>query len=534
MPRPLSSRMIPQEMFSIPAEDPPAYISMVIPPRGMHTAMPLPRMAKDVCRLVEDMVYYEGTYKTRIGTTVLGPSATEDILYAQEFIVSTGNSFVIRWKSNCVEWYNSGSWVEVVGPPLNGKMVDLFSTTGWGDKVIFTNGSQKLYELDLTTLIPTYTELTDSPAGAFHVSTFYKHVIASLDNGIYWSVSGNNADWNGLSSGYEDFLSGPIERQCAVIPVTDILAFVIRSNSVRSMRPTGDFDVPFQFEELYTNVGSLSPASVARIKNPSGVIFVSHDSVILATPSEFRDIGLPIRRELSFKPQALQFAWGVYDPREDTYRLLMEDKSGIRRQWRYNVGQDIWTRDNLQFIPRTISFTRLAQSISIDEATEIIDHVSEAIDYYGLIEDIATGIYATQTLSGDRFVVRDSATTTSSATRDVDNYGHVVAGGFRIETGYVNNEAPVKRTEMIAVDIEYEANRSTSVVLEYSIDGGLTWNLFSSQILTATTKSELARFTGRVEARHFQIAIKSSTVGVFQLHGVYPKLSTGSEIADAG
>jgi hypothetical protein len=535
MPRSLTNRNVMGVIETPTDPDKTAqWVPLMFPPRGMNTSGPLPRLSKDTCRLVEDMVFYDGTYKSRDGTKVLGTSSVVDLIHAQEFVLSNGESYMLRMTPTAVEWYSAGTWIAAAGPALLGNITAAFSFTGWNDTVVFTNDTGHLGVVEFSTGVPVVSLLTNSPLNVTHITTFSKRIIASKVDGVYWCVKGDNTDWSGLGSGYEDFLASPggvLEGQAGVVPITDQLAFVIRSNSIRSMRPTQDFDAPFEFEELYANVGSVSPMTIARTRN--GAIFVSRDSVVLANAQGVQDIGKPIRRSLSFKPTSLRYASGAFDPRENTYRLIMQDSSGNNKSWRYNLEQDIWTKDNLKFEPRSVSFTRLTQAKTVDEIFDIVDDVEDAIDDFGLVENVAGAIYTSTIRSGPRFVLRDSIDAAATTMRDVDDTGGTVPSGFRFETGYILAAKPFDKTELLYVDIEYESSHDIIGKLDYSIDGGATWKPFSTRTLATTVKSTVARFVGRVNENQFQIALSSDIIGTFRLHGLYTYITGGAEVEDA-
>jgi len=482
--------------------------------RGMNTTSPLVSMSPDQLRLVRNLGIRYDAYATRDGTDVIGTISPTELLYATDVFTTDGEYHLCRWRVDGVDVFIDGVWTAAVGDAWTGERFAPFALTGWGDLLLFTAGDgQKVFQLEFLP-VPTLTELTDSPVGVLHLTTFNGRVIASVDDGtIAWSVKNDHTDWTGLGSGFEDLRSAPggkIDQQTAVVPITDETAYCIRTNSVWQMGNTGDFDAPFAFTRLFTYVGSRWPATVVQI--PRGVICLGDAGQVWQIEGgQFIDIAEPIHDVVNTMMQAQKrLASAAYDLKFDEYRLIRPDENSLTAQkiLRYSLSKKAWTEDVYPFPIRSISYTQFAKKLTIDELPGSIDSLLGSIDDLGVGVRNPGAVYAMARDS--RWVVRDDSLKNNDANRDVNFAGARAASGFRVESGDIKVGDPIKRQEFVELLCWYEADTDVLLTFDYSYDGGVIWDIASEVLAPATDgRPRAVKVYRTADREHLQFAVST-------------------------
>jgi len=504
--------------------------------KGMDKQSPLVNMDPEKLRLVRNTTVRYGAYKTRDGTSATGTVATNDLLYATDVILPDGSYYMVRWRVDGVDVWFDSDW-HTIASTFVGGVNSPFALTGWIDRVVFTAGEgQKLFELTFNPMV--VSEITDSPVGIIHLATFNGRVVGSKQEGgsVAWSVKNNHTDWTGLGSGEEDLLSAPggkPDTQTAVVPVTDQVAFCVRSQSVWQMRETGDFDAPFEFSRLYTYIGSRWPMTVAAI--PRGFIALGDSGQIWKVDtSGYQDVSDPIHDDLTSMDQATKrAACATYDLKFDEYRITRLDDASTtaQRVLRYSVTKGIWTEDVYPFPIKSIAYAQFTQSLTVDELTGIINDLHGTIDDLGSSGRSPGAIYAMQ--GSSRLVVRDDSLMNALALRDVNFAGARVASGFRMESGDVKAGDPIKRQEFVELICWYETEDTTTFSFDYSYDGGVIWNIASQVTVTATNGRARALKVQRTADREFlQFAVSAEASPDVKIVGFQAMMRDGARSVD--
>jgi len=504
--------------------------------RGHDKMSPLPAMNPELLRLTRNINIRYGAYKTRDATDVVGDIAGAELLYACDVLLPNGDFFIIRFKVNGVDVFSNGVWNATSGDAFSGSKVAPFAITGWNDRILFTAGIGKIFELvfDPGFVI---TELVESPTDVIHLATFNGRVMASLKGTtVQWSVKNDHADWDGLGSGYEDLLSAPggrPDQQTAIIPVTDELAYCLRTASVWQVGNTGDFDSPFSFSRVTTHVGSKFPNTVAATKR--GFVCVGDGGQVWSiSPEGTEDIAAPVSVDFDIELGAQRLMSGAYDVKFDEYRVTIPSSNMLTAQkvMRYSFSNKAWTEDIYPFPIKSIAYTQFAKVLSIDELVGTID------DLVGSIDDLGVGvrhpgcIYA---MEGDgKYVVRDDNARSNDALRDVNFGGARVATGFRMESGDVKVGDPIKRQEFVELICWYEADTDVVLSFDYSYDGGTTWNLASQLTAPATNGRPRPISINRTADRdHLQFAVSTEATPSLRIISFQAMLREGARIVDA-
>lgn len=308
----------------------PLWTGFCWPPQGMNCSDDIAALAPGQPRWAVNMVPWPDSWRSRfpMGYVAATPEyideATTIILYARQVVDATGREWMIRWTTTGVDILQNGAWVACTGPALALSRYDKIAMTGWNTLVIFSDGASGMYALDMNAR--SYSLITGAPA-AQHLTTFNARVIASVPftSRIQWCVSRDYTDWTStdLGAGYEDLLSSPegsIDAQCAVLPISDEIAYCVRSNSIWQMEPTRNLAAPFAFSRVVAGLGSRWPATCVSI--PGGIAFMNDRGVYLFRGGQIEDLTPPIRTQFTGVAQSvLRSAHMCYDGTAENLRL---------------------------------------------------------------------------------------------------------------------------------------------------------------------------------------------------------------------
>lgn len=542
MARPINSMFGKVPVMQVPPPEPivPQQATFYVPPQGMDTQHRVDQLGRRLAVLVQNFVIRDDHYVARDGTALIGGQSGKRLLHALSVKLATGKTWVLRWTTGELEYLQSGVWTPANGDRWTTGETAQVSVTGWADQLIFTVGTGYLFAIDFSTNVPVVTEIATGPTDVGHVTTFARRIIASIRNSseVDWCVANDYTDWSGLGSGFEDLKAAPgrsVDQQTAVVPVTDEYAYCIRTNSVWQMTLTGDFDAPFRFSQLYSGVGSEYPGSVVQLRQ--GVAMITRDNIVAITPQGMQEIGNPIREEVRVDKKYLRDASADYDPRDNEllFSIPNANSLGAHPVYRYKPmveeGSGGWVKDVYPFPVKSLSFTRYAQSTTIDDLQGTIDQLEGAIDDLG-ISDRSVGLLFA--LSGSsRRVVRSTSTTNNNTNKDVNSAGVAVPGGWRIESGYILVGPTVNKVVLVEVQIEYEAEDDADLTFEYSTDGGVTWIQYDARTAPATDRPRLLRVRQTLEREAIQIAINCEQSPGFRLLAMHAYASIGGVIEDA-
>lgn len=503
----------------------PQQITYFAPPSGMTTQLRPNQLPRTAAALIENMRIRDMHLITRDGTNVIGDLSSTNLVYATQVELSSGRKFTLRWRLDGVDYLKTGTWAPCNGVPVSAGKTTTLAITGWNDTVVFGTQIGTLYTIDFSSGVPTISVLSvDAPANTIHLATFAGRNIASVrGTRIQWCVKNDNTQWVDtptlFGSGFEDLISAPggvVDRQTAVIPVTDELAYVIRTNSVWQMTLTGNSDAPFNFSRLYSGVGAPFPGGVCEVSD--GVCFMSRDNVVYISQSGGKvNIGEPVREALRVDARYLRDVSMAYDVRNDCLRLSIPDANslGASKVYLYDFKSQGWTLDVYPFPIKAMSFTRYAASVRIGDLVGTIAQQVGTIGDLGSSDKTVGFIY---TMNGDpRRVVRDDSSQNNNAERDVNSNGTTVVSGFRIETGYIVKDRTIERITILEMAIEYEADEDTALVFEYSDNAGFTWTQYSAVTALATTGPRVLSVRQSLDRENIRLALSTEASPNFRL-----------------
>lgn len=315
---------------------------------------------------------------------------------------------------------------------------------------VLTVGEDWTVQPDATTVYEVYTpDLLD----ARYLGVFDDRLVGLQIDGdpqsIGWSRSGILNDWVGAGSGQLILRSDsdPVDPLFAYERISTGVAALFRFRSIMRSTPTGSDAQALSFRKWIENLGTESPHSVTVV--PGGVIFLGHDrQVYFLNESGPQAISQDIQEELEQTIGDLSVVEGVYDPSSQNFILAVPSSSGSNTavSWILDFGK-------LQAIQVSTWHRRV-----------------EVMNRLAIVES------KNLVFAGADSIVREYNTS-------------AVCGGYWISP-MLNRGEREAEFDLATVTLRYEAEAATTILIEGSGDGGVTWvtGRKATVNLAATTK----------------------------------------------
>lgn len=491
------------------------------PAKGMDTISRLNRLDPQYAVLIQNMRLRDGTMQSRQSLTQLGGTG-DNIMAVVPFVTSDGHIWVVRFRTDGVDYYDNGSWVAVTVPGgLTGTTTDYFTYTAFNDRLIFSNGVNGLYEWDVS--FQNILKIDGGPP-CKHITTFNSRLLASqvlvggeiLPTRIQWCAKNNSRAWavEDIGTGFEDLLSTPggvVDQQRGVHPVSDYTAIVLRSASTWQITETGDPDAPFRFSRIYSDLGCLAPYSAVDV--PGGVVALMSDGVYLISDGQVQPLSARVWRDILNSVSDYIPCVGAYDPTEREYSLLMPPNT----IWRYSFRDQGWTRDEYAQELNYISFLKVSGTLTltIDSSTGVIDDAVGTIDSeVGTLQP--TAAYYSQPGTGVK-VFKDSTASTDDGT----------PAPIYIVTGLMQAASPLEQTLVTEVEFEYESNTLLTFFIEYRDGTNDSWHMYDSPGLVQTYGPKTGKGVKTIVGHNLQFRLRTQEVGDWRLLSFVPKVVLG-------
>jgi len=454
--------------------------------KGVDYTHKLSRVTPEYASELRNMWIRDEFIVGRCGTGPLGGTITDSILGHVNFITVDGVSTMLRFRVDTLERWDGSAWIIIFMKPLV-TLDDRYTWTTFGNCLIFSDGVHGMWQYDAETGICT---LIEGAPAARHLTTFGGRVIASgviVDGNsepgwIVWCVKNNSHDWTGIGSGYEPLLSTPggdVDAQRGVQPITDYTAIVLRSNSTWTMTQTGDVESPFRFSRISPGMGTDAPYSFVGV--PSATVGLMKDDVYVVSEGHTESIGAPIRRRLLENKDWMPWARGAYNPDEREYVMLLNNI-----EYRYSFRFQAWTTTEMPLLPHWVEWGGKGfTGLTIDSALGTID---TPLPSDGTIDSevgplVSRGmIYSSYTRTIEEVVGLFTDTDESDPLVPFDS-------PMTLATGLLQVGTPLEETEITEVQFEYELIDyfgSVNANVEYSIDGGASWQGYGAAIMAPT------------------------------------------------
>lgn len=458
-------------------------------PTGIDNQNAITQVSPQAAVVMSNFRLNRGTLIQRPGVALIGGSDSTTVMNVIDFVTSDSASHYIRFRTDGLDRYDTStdSWIPISGPTLTGDESNQFTYTGWNDMLVFSNGKDGTFQLQLGPAY-SYAIIAGAPA-AFHLTTFAGRILATsvfdptyVPNRIRWSTKDDNTDWTDLGSGFEDLRSTPggvIDEAFGVYPITDQMAFVVRQNSIWVMYETGQVDAPFQFSRLFDKLPCASRYAIVAV--PGGVMLLTNEDVLMVTLQGPQVIGAPIRQHLIDFLQSPELAYASFDIRRQEYVLGIKEwgssGSWLSAIYRYNLFDHGWSRDDYPFQVKSLCFTRYKHDdIQVASLPGTVAALAGTVGNLGATSsDGGMLMVCHDSTTGKDFVVREDAT------QFEDNLPMgPVSGLSTIVSGALQAGGPFYNTELIEVQALYEADVQAFIALSVSTNSGLALNPFGS------------------------------------------------------
>lgn len=494
-------------------------IDLWLEPKGIDSLHPTDRIAPSHS---EDQVnlILNGQLESRLPTRLIGNAAASTVVQSTDIVRANGKKVTIRFCIRHIEIFNYADSTWRVFPlNLHGGVDDFFTWTSWGDKLLFSNYVDGLWELDFQTY-----EIIKVPGapGAKHLTVFGNRVVATAVNGfskhlpyrIQWSVKNNYLDWTGLGSGYEDMFGAPggvVDEALKTIPVTDEAAFVVRAGTIWQMSTSGVAAAPFRFSRLL-RVGSTSRHSI--VDTPRGIVFINNKSVYIVSPGNFEDIGKLIIDKMIDNFEDCRRTYAIYDPTRDEYRIC-----NCNVVFRYRWDEGGWTKDLYPFRLKSLGTQIQGKTgYPIDSLVGIIDDLVGTID--DLVIDRPDDDKVLIVPDDSLYTMREHEAADDAQDQLED--GSLVDSSMEIISGVINLDI-TEAVDVLEGHLRYEAEEGQILTFDYMPDSGSSYVFITSKTITTTSGTEMLRVKLAQHSRKLKFRIRSDTLGKLRILGFTPK-----------
>jgi len=483
------------------------------PPRGLDYQNPSSRVDPQHMTESNNLILDRGKMISRHGVEELG-SLYANAVQIMKFRTSDGTTYIIRFSTDVIDYWDGSAWVTLPGTgafSFTGGVTHRWAWTGFGDRLVFSNGVNGMYQFDPS--IGTTTLITGGPSCKY-LTTFNGRIVASdvLFEGkqeqsrIQWSVKNNSEDWDGLGSGFEDLLSTPsgtIDAQKGVWPLSDSTAIILRTDSTWQMAPTGDPDAPFAFTRLYAGLGTNEPHSFAAV--PGAVVGLFNDGIYMISDTAIEPIGLLVNDHIiaaitagltSGTYLSLAREYALCDGATDVYRYSFEDKGWSRSSYGRTIRWlDSGRTGTLALTWDDVVGTWDAQTLTWDEMVGGSDSINEIIG----VDSAGYAFYS------DPAAIDDDIATVATAVP------------IEARTGLVTAEGSLTKTRIIEVQMEYVSGGPQTLIFEYSNDDGATWVAYSTLTVATTAGPDVLSVRHEFVTHKLLFRVRSATLGLLQI-----------------
>lgn len=291
-----------------------------------------------------------------------GPVGTETKLFtATQWATGTTPSQRVWIYTPASDTFTHAS-VTVTTQPA-GNVTDLFTFCSIGATVYLSNGVNKTWKWsgsgDIADVVDTATTPITVPPARWLVGGFLERLwlLHTLEGGarqpqrVRWCIRGNVTNWSDSGAGYEDLTDDPFPITGGGVISGRLVVYKGdgTGGSIVVGVPTGLADDPVGFETLNpgSGIGCYAPRTVQTVAG--GVhIFLGHDDVYVFDGASLLPVGHPVIRRVlqSINPEALRWAWALYDPTEAEYELhipLVAGDTTPSDRYVFNVRERRWS-----------------------------------------------------------------------------------------------------------------------------------------------------------------------------------------------
>jgi hypothetical protein len=496
--------------------------ALFTPPKGVTYSLAPEQVPPEYSTDQFNLLARYGRYESKTPVNVLGGAAPSQIVYACEFSKGDGTRYPTRFLTNKVQVYDGSTWNDVAGIVLTGSITDRIAITSFNNKLIFSNNKDGLFEIDPS--VPSGSLIAAGPS-CKQLTTLAGRVIASgvlgFVNRIKWSAKNDHTVWTGTGTGFEDMLSTPggeIDQQFGVWPVSDDTGVILRASSIWGINTTGNVDVPFTFSRLVPKIGGTSRFAVVPI--PGGIVFLGNDKIyryILGQPPE--DIAPQINDRVIGSILDRDGCYMALDTKFNEVALFTP--SGLTKSVVYigSLSTLGWMPLQYQFPIYSLSTGRRIQYVNVDDLVGDVDDLEGDVDDLGV--SIGRPGYMFAMDDPGRHVVVNDNSLGSDSLQDITVTGSRSQHDILIASGLITSPSRLDKIAVLYVQIAYKSSVDVSGVVEYSLDQGQTWQMYSQAFLPAAITVNVVTLRYSAYADEMMLRLRAPSSATFELFGVH-------------
>lgn len=328
----------------------------------------------NVLTIADNVLAFQTGYGPVGSFSAVSSTLGDDFKGGASFISTGGAAYLLAGGSSSLRRLTAGMWTSVVsGLSVTGR----WKFVQVGNYAVAVNGSNDTRQVDLATA--TQSIVTDAPGGV-DIAVVGGHVFIAQPDGaqldVAWSALNDREGWTpGVDqSGQETMLTGGEVMGLA----GGEYGVVLQRERLVRIDLTGEADTPVSFNEITTNYGCASTASIVQAGR--SVFFLSDRGFMtLEDGQALRPIGNE-KFDRHFRDTVQrgdwEKLWTAVDPRRTLVMWGIPGSPG--RVWVYNWALD---RATSMVLPFEGFFSGYENSISLEELDALFPDGLESIPY---------------------------------------------------------------------------------------------------------------------------------------------------------
>lgn len=429
---------------------------------------------------------------------------------------SDGTEKLVRFTKNTIHAASAGAWVALAGGALSGTDSDYWRTTILEDRMFATNNGVDVIQ-EINIVANTYAALGNAPRYKY-IAGFGDRVVgfslaggAPISNQLGWSGNRNYAQWDPLvdqSAGSKVLTTSASDTSDfgrGIFSFGPVLV-IIREKSIwnATLKPVATD--PFNCYQAVPNIGSDSPDSIAKCGS-KGVAFLdtrTKSTYLYGLDGSVSIFSGPIKNDLLSSISDPNLVFSCFNQGTNEYSVCVPSStSTLVREWIFNFDTKTWSYSEYDSISLLTCLDFASGGITIDELIGTIDQLVGTIDSLAPGKSVAKffGRIDGELLLEDRNV-------------DLDN-GVAFTSEFRSK----DFQLPAFKRYVNRLHITYVPRFLTgNIKVEFSINGGVTWNLWKTVVLTGADLNTYKYLVCKknIMTKRFTFRI-TATAGQFEL-----------------